>query len=53
VSGFEAGRTIAAALREGAGGDDQAMRRRVESAVLELLDERLAGGADTVAVAAA
>jgi DNA topoisomerase I len=53
VSGFEAGRTIAAALREGAGGDDQAMRRRVEAAVLELLDERLAGGADTVAVAAA
>ncbi|WP_433782552.1 DNA topoisomerase IB [Actinomycetospora sp. CA-101289] len=53
VTGFEAGRTIAAALREGAGGDDQAMRRRVEAAVLELLDERLAGGADTVAVAAA
>ncbi|PVZ08280.1 DNA topoisomerase IB [Actinomycetospora cinnamomea] len=53
VSHFESGRTIARVLREGAGDDDHAVRARIERAVLELLDERLAGGADTVAVAAA
>ena len=53
VSHFEKGRTIAAAVREAGGSGDQEMRARVERALLELLDERLSGGGDTVAVAAA
>jgi DNA topoisomerase I len=40
VTHFEAGRTIAAALREAGGKDDRAMRLHVERAVLELLDAR-------------
>jgi DNA topoisomerase IB len=40
VTHFEAGRTIAAAVRESAGADDQVMRTLIEQAVLELLDDR-------------
>jgi DNA topoisomerase I len=50
VTHFEAGRTIAEALRAGAGIDDQAMRAHVERAVLELLDTR---EAPTIVAAAA
>lgn len=42
VSHFEAGRTVAAAVRESAGADDHALRARIERAVLELLDDRAA-----------
>ncbi|MHC1562440.1 DNA topoisomerase IB [Actinomycetospora sp. C-140] len=40
VTHFESGRTIAEAVRDGAGLDDQAMRAHVERAVLLLLDQR-------------
>jgi DNA topoisomerase I len=40
VSHFEAGRTVADALRESATLDDRAMRAHIERAVLELLDRR-------------
>lgn len=40
VTHFEAGRTIADAVRESAGADDHALRAHLERAVLELLDDR-------------
>jgi DNA topoisomerase I len=40
VTGFENGRTIADAVRSGAGLDDRALRAHVERAVLDLLDPR-------------
>ena len=44
VTHFESGRTIAEAVRDGAGLDDLAMRRHVERAVLALLEERTTTG---------
>ncbi|WP_133830169.1 DNA topoisomerase IB [Actinomycetospora succinea] len=40
VTHFENGRTIADAVRAGAGVDDRAMRQHIERAVLALLDQR-------------